>query len=174
MSSSSRKAGHSEPEAIMALTIWLGVDLSFWASLGFTTTQHPTQHPPHHYRPPTHPSHTADMAEFLGSQIALVSKSNVRYVGTLHEINSESHTVALEQVTSYGTEGRAGNPAEEIPGSDQVYDYIVFRGSDVKELNIVKPASQLEKKPSPKMPNDPAILGVSHTFPSPMALSLFR
>lgn len=83
-----------------------------------------------------------------------------RYIGTLHEINSETHTVALESVTSYGTEGRKGDPSQEIPGSDQVYEYIVFRGSDVKELTIVAPPSAPKETQPPQVPNDPAILGV--------------
>lgn len=82
-------------------------------------------------------------------------------MGTLHEINSETSTVALENVKSYGTEGRKQNPAEEIPGSDQNYEYIVFRGSDVKELTIVEAPKE---KPQPAaVPNDPAILGVRMT-----------
>lgn len=83
-----------------------------------------------------------------------------RYVGTLHEINSEKSTVALENVSSFGTEGRkatAGLPDEEVPASDSVYDYIVFRGSDVKDLRIEETPVAKETKP----PNDPAILGVS-------------
>jgi hypothetical protein len=83
-----------------------------------------------------------------------------RYVGTLHEINSETATVALENVTSFGTEGRKSNPDEEIPPSDSVYEYIVFRGSDVKDLRIEEAPAAKENKP-PQMPNDPAILGVS-------------
>lgn len=81
----------------------------------------------------------------------------------MHEINSEESTVSLENVTSYGTEGRLGNPDEEIPPADQVYEYIVFRGSDVKDLRIETPAPPKENKP-PKMPDDPAILGVSHFY----------
>lgn len=86
------------------------------------------------------------------------------YVGTLHEINSESSTVALEQVTSYGTEGRRGNPADEVAASNELYEYIVFRGSDVKDLRIEE-APKETKPPPPQVPNDPAILGVSsHVF----------
>ncbi|KAJ9641969.1 hypothetical protein H2199_005184 [Coniosporium tulheliwenetii] len=86
------------------------------------------------------------MSEYIGSRISLISKSDIRYVGTLHEISSAESTVALENVTSYGTEGRRGNPEEEIPPSDNVYEYIVFRGSDVKNLNIEEPAPK-ENKP---------------------------
>lgn len=89
--------------------------------------------------------------------------SNLRYVGTLHEIDSNSSTVALENVTSFGTEGRKGNPDEEIPPSDNVYEYIVFRGSDVKDLRIEE-APAVKETVAPQVPNDPAILGVSYTL----------
>lgn len=82
-----------------------------------------------------------------------------RYVGTLHEINPEDSTIALENVVSHGTEGRRGNPAEEIPASSSVYEYIVFRGSDVKDISVVE--QEPEEPEPPKVPNDPAILGVS-------------
>lgn len=101
------------------------------------------------------------MSEYVGSRISLISKSDIRYVGTLHEINSENLTVALEKVTSFGTEGRRGNEDEEIAGSDLVYDYIVFRGSDVKKLDIVSGPEQKENQAPPKVPDDPAILQVS-------------
>lgn len=93
------------------------------------------------------------MTEFIGARISLISKSNIRYVGTLHEINSETSTVALEQVTSHGTEGRRDG-VDEITGSSNVYEYIVFRGSDVKDLRIEE---QPVKKPMQL--DDPAILG---------------
>jgi hypothetical protein len=86
-----------------------------------------------------------------------------RYVGTLHEINSETSTVALENVSSFGTEGRKDDPDEEIPPSDGVYEYIVFRGSDVKDLRIEEAPAVKETMP-PQVPNDPAILGVSLVF----------
>ncbi|KAH7146447.1 Scd6-like Sm domain-containing protein [Dactylonectria macrodidyma] len=98
------------------------------------------------------------MSEFLGSRISLISKSDIRYVGTLHEINSDESTVSLENVRSFGTEGRKGRPEEEIASSDQVYEYIVFRGSDVKDLRIEDHPSIKENKP-PAVPDDPAIVG---------------
>ncbi|KAM0438430.1 hypothetical protein ACHAQK_006812 [Fusarium lateritium] len=98
------------------------------------------------------------MSEFLGSRISLISKSDIRYVGTLHEINSDESTVSLENVRSFGTEGRKGRPEEEISPSDQVYEYIVFRGSDVKDLRIEEHPNIKENKP-PAVPDDPAIVG---------------
>lgn len=44
---------------------------------------------------------------------------------------------------SWGTEGRCaavGNPQDEVPKNDQVYDYIVFRAADVVDLRIDDPS----------------------------------
>ena len=79
-------------------------------------------------------------------------------MGILHEIDSETSTVALEQVVSYGTEGRRGDPELELPPSDLTYDYIVFKGSDVKDLTVLSPAPGRNPCPAP---NDPAIIEVS-------------
>lgn len=84
----------------------------------------------------------------------------ISYVGTLHEISSEHATVALEHVVSYGTEGR--HPGDEVPPTDNVYEYIVFRGSDVKDLRIEEPPKENQPPKPPQVPDDPAILGVSH------------
>ena len=75
----------------------------------------------------------------------------------MHEISSENSTVALEQVVSFGTEGR--RPDDEVPPSDNVYEYIVFRGSDVKDLRIEEGPKE-NNPPKPPVPDDPAILGV--------------
>lgn len=86
----------------------------------------------------------------------------------LHEINSDESTVSLENVRSFGTEGRRGK--DEIGPSDQVYEYIVFRGSDVKDLRIEEHPGIKENKPP--MPDDPAIVGVSCS-PSPASTISF-
>lgn len=83
------------------------------------------------------------------------------YVGTLHEINPEASTIALENVASFGTEGRRGSPAEEIPPSASVYEYIVFRGSDVKDISVAEDKKDEPQPEPPQVPDDPAILGVS-------------
>ena len=72
--------------------------------------------------------------------------------------------MALENVLSHGTEGRKENPLDEIASSDVVYEYIVFRGSDVKDLRIEETPPAKENRP-PQVPNDPAILGVSFAHP---------
>lgn len=79
-----------------------------------------------------------------------------RYVGTLHEINPEQSTIALENVFSFGTESRKAD--NFIPASQQKFDYIVFRGSDVKDIKIAEEQKE-NKQPEPQnVPNDPAIL----------------
>lgn len=94
------------------------------------------------------------------------------YVGTLHIIDSDDSTVSLENVTSFGTEGRKGNPDEEVPPSSDIYEYIVFRSTDVKDLRIVEGPAVKETKP-PTIPNDPAIVGVSPaSFFSPVRFGL--
>ncbi|CAG8565452.1 18639_t:CDS:2 [Acaulospora morrowiae] len=107
---------------------------------------------------------------YIGSKISLISRSDIRYVGILHSINSADSTVALEQVRSFGTEGRRGNPAEEIPPSDNVFEYIVFRGSDVKDLHVCEAPAQ-QQSMAPQVPNDPAILGT--TAPRPPSFQGF-
>jgi protein LSM14 len=80
----------------------------------------------------------------------------------LHEINPEASTIALEDVISHGTEGRKRNAAEEIAPSASVYEYIVFRGSDVKDISVADETKGDTQPEPPQVPNDPAILGVSY------------
>jgi protein LSM14 len=82
------------------------------------------------------------------------------YVGILHEIDSQNSTVSLEQVRSFGTEGRKGDAALEIPASENVFEYIVFRGSDVKDLRV-ESSNTAPAQASPTKPQDPAIVEVS-------------
>lgn len=92
------------------------------------------------------------MSQYIGKSISLISNSDIRYVGTLHEINSENSTVSLRNVRSYGTEGRKGGMGD-LPPSDSVYEFIVFRGSDVKDLKITDtpPAPPAMPAPAPAM-----------------------
>jgi protein LSM14 len=62
---------------------------------------------------------------------------------------------------SYGTEDRRTG-ADSFPPSASLYDYILFRGSDVKDLRIEEAPKETSPPNPPQMPNDPAILGVSY------------
>ncbi|KAJ5702699.1 hypothetical protein N7488_010247 [Penicillium malachiteum] len=106
-----------------------------------------------------------DMNHLIGQRFNLISKSDIRYVGTLHEINPEASTIALENVMSYGTEGRRGD-GTDVPPSNTVYEYIVFRGSDVKDISVAEEEKKEAAQPEPpRVPDDPAILGQNRTCP---------
>lgn len=54
-------------------------------------------------------------------------------------------------VRSFGTEDR--ETQYPVPAQNQVYDYILFRGSDIKDIRVVNNV--------PTLPNDPAIMQLS-------------
>ncbi|KAJ2272298.1 Proteasome subunit alpha type-4 [Coemansia sp. RSA 451] len=86
------------------------------------------------------------------------TSSLIRYVGTLNDVNEAEETISLKQVRSMGTEGRRGNPAEEIPASNDIYEFIQFRATDVKSVEFEN--DMTHAPPPPQIPNDPAILEV--------------
>lgn len=91
------------------------------------------------------------MSQYIGKTISLISNKGLRYVGLLDNINADDATVALKSVRLFGTEGRMaqnGNPQFEVgPGTD-IYEYVVFRGSDVKDLSVLDvPLDQVQPEP---------------------------
>ncbi|CAD7701404.1 unnamed protein product [Ostreobium quekettii] len=88
----------------------------------------------------------------VGSRISLVSSGDIRYEGILYSIDMVDSKIALQQVKSFGTEGRRVGEAQ-VPPSEEVYEYIVFRGSDIKELNVLEYA-----RSRPAGLDDPAII----------------
>lgn len=92
---------------------------------------------------------------YVGSRISLISKSEIRYEGILYVINTEESTIALQNVRSYGTEGRV---EPNVPPTDEVYDFIIFRGEDIKDLTVLEGSAT---KPSQRaVLEDPAVVSV--------------
>lgn len=93
---------------------------------------------------------------FLGCKISLISKCDIRYEGILYCVDAKESTIALSKVKSYGTETR-GDPSCFVAPKNDVYDIIIFRASDVKDLRV--------DAPEPPGLSDPAIISC-HSYPA--------
>ncbi|CAJ1329930.1 unnamed protein product [Effrenium voratum] len=77
---------------------------------------------------------------YIGSKISLITTSDMRYEGILCTLNREESTIAVQNVRSFGTEGRTegARGQHEVPMSNEIYDFIVFRGKDLKDLTVLQ------------------------------------
>ncbi|CAI2294361.1 unnamed protein product [Caenorhabditis sp. 36 PRJEB53466] len=99
----------------------------------------------------------SNQTPYIGSKISLISKLDIRYEGILYTVDTNDSTIALAKVRSFGTEKRP--TANPVAARDDVYEYIIFKASDIKDLIVCD---------TPKMatiggglPYDPAIVSVS-------------
>eukprot|EP00405_Crypthecodinium_cohnii_P048391 CAMPEP_0206590416 /NCGR_PEP_ID=MMETSP0325_2-20121206/39612_1 /ASSEMBLY_ACC=CAM_ASM_000347 /TAXON_ID=2866 /ORGANISM="Crypthecodinium cohnii, Strain Seligo" /LENGTH=148 /DNA_ID=CAMNT_0054099375 /DNA_START=98 /DNA_END=541 /DNA_ORIENTATION=- len=81
---------------------------------------------------------------YIGSKISLITNSDIRYEGILYTLNRDESTIAVQNVRSFGTEGRR---CPEVPMSNEIYDFIIFKGKDLKDLTVIQGAVE---RPSPQ------------------------
>lgn len=85
-------------------------------------------------------------------RIRIITISEIRYEGTLYQINTKDKTIALKNVVSFGTEDRKTD--QVIPPSQAVYELIIFKASHIKDINVLTPEeeskAQVTKKEEPQ------------------------
>ncbi|KAK2851637.1 hypothetical protein Q5P01_007913 [Channa striata] len=88
---------------------------------------------------------------YIGCKIGLISKAQNRYEGILYTIDKVNSTVVLAKVKCFGTEGRPTD--RPTPPKEDVFEYITFRGSDIKDITLCEPPRSHHG-----LPPDPAII----------------
>lgn len=76
----------------------------------------------------------SNQTPYIGSKISLISKLDIRYEGILYTVDTNDSTIALAKVRSFGTEKRP--TANPVAARDDVYEYIIFKASDIKDLIV--------------------------------------
>jgi len=92
----------------------------------------------------------------IGSTVTLISSLDVRYEGVLFTIDPNESTVALQNVKCLGTEDRQPPGEKAIPKSDTMYEFIIFRGQNIKSISCVDHTRAPVRPPI----SDPSILKI--------------
>ncbi|XP_029012636.1 protein LSM14 homolog B-like [Betta splendens] len=93
---------------------------------------------------------------YIGCKIGLISKAHNRYEGILYTVDKANSTVVLAKVKCFGTEGRPTD--RPTPPKDDIYEYITFRGSDIKDITLCEAT-----RAHHGLPPDPAIIQVQES-----------
>lgn len=86
------------------------------------------------------------------AKIRIITNSDIRYEGVLYKINPNEKTITLKSVQSFGTENRKlENP---MPASSLIYEYIVFRSIEIKDLLVLKDEAETGGQSSDSKPKE--------------------
>ena len=89
------------------------------------------------------------------AKIRIITNSDIRYEGILFKINPDEKTITLKNVKGFGTENR--RPEKKVPASELMYEYIVFRSIEIKDLIVLKDEEITEKTTSEPKKEEPKI-----------------
>ena len=77
---------------------------------------------------------TGAMQPSIGCTISLISNAEIRYEGTLFGFDAEERTIVLENVASFGTEGRR---LPDVAKAAERELFLVFRGNEIKDWTVL-------------------------------------
>ena len=83
--------------------------------------------------------------EIIGKTLAIITKQQSKYQGTLVDFDTVKKTMTLKDVKQLGTEGRR-NGVNEIPAKDGIVSQIKFKVELIQEFDIVQ--EQQEEDPA--------------------------
>jgi protein LSM14 len=95
--------------------------------------------------------------KLVGSQIELITNAQVRYEGTLVEVDKTERSMKLKSVKSFGTEGRRGG-VNEVDPQEQEFPVVIFKVDHIKDFKIIKKRDEVVAKPKSFQEQDPAII----------------
>ena len=103
-----------------------------------------------------------NISKILNQKVDVITNSNIRYEGILKQIKQAEQRLLLQNVKSFGTEGR-NNGVNEVPtpaadDPSNLYSFVEFQIQMIKEL-------YLAEKPGP-VPSDPAIVSAEKGSPA--------